>query len=112
MNFLIIEFYIDNKDKEVPTRSIRVIDGEMSLKLLFLTYKVDIIEVLTGESHSTGDFITQVDKKCKIVNNDKIIESDTIYNNLEYSVRETDIGTVQIATIQVSLKKEWEFKIV
>jgi hypothetical protein len=58
MNFLINEFYIDGKDKEVPIRSIKVIAEKISLKLLFLTYKVDIIEALTGESHLTGDFIT------------------------------------------------------
>jgi hypothetical protein len=33
-----------------------------------------------------------VDKKYRIVNNNKIIDVDAIYNNLEYIMGETDIG--------------------
>lgn len=105
MNFLIIEYIKDNEEEVFLTRSISVIDGAMSLKMIFLTYREDIIEYLTGESHSTGEFIQQVDKKCKIVNNGKIIDSETLYKELNYTEKETDIGIVQLATIQVSLKQ-------
>ena len=65
MNFLIIEF-LDEINKIELTRSIRVLDGESSLKILFLTYRIDILNALTGESHSIGDFITQIDKNVKL----------------------------------------------
>ena len=104
MNFLIIEYHKENEKDPFLTRSISVIDEEMSLKMLFLTFNEDIIKNLTGDSHSTGEFISKVDEKCKIINNGKIIGSETLFNELVYIEKDTDIGTVKLTTIQVSLK--------
>ncbi len=104
MNFLIIEYNKENEKEPFLTRSLSVIDGEMSIKMLFLTFNEDVIKNLTGESHSTGEFITKVDEKCIIVNNGKIISIKILYNELDYIERDTDIDTVKLATIQISLK--------
>lgn len=104
MNFLIVEYFKKNEDEPFLTRSISVIDGEMSLKMLFLTYNENILEKLTGTTYSTGDFINQLDKKCKISNAGNLIDSEALYNALEYTEKDTDIGTIQLATIQISLK--------
>ena len=79
LNFLIIEYLKKNEKDPYLTRSINVIDGEMSLKMLFLTYNEDIIQNLSGESHSIGDLITKIDIKCRIINNGKLIDSETKY---------------------------------
>ena len=74
MNFLIVEIEKDNPEEEKITRSITVIDGGMSLKMLFITYRLDIIEALTGEAHSTGEFIAQIDEGCIIKNGEKVVD--------------------------------------
>ena len=76
----------------------------MSLKMIFLTQEEDIIVNLTGRSYSTGNFIFQLDEKCKFINARNLISNATLYNDIDYSEKDTDIGTVKFATIQVSLK--------
>ncbi len=105
MNFLIIDFEFKDQEESIPLQAIRILDEEMSLQIIFLTYNVHFIEYLSRSANSRIEFVTYIDEKCKITNNGKIINSNTVYNELEFTEHETDEGTVHLATIQI-LKKD------
>ncbi len=101
MNFLIIDFEFKDQEESIPPQAIRILDEEMSLQIIFLTYNVHFIEYLSRSASSKLEFVTHIDDKCNFTNSGKIIDSNTVYNKLEYSERETDEGTVRLATINV-----------